>query len=255
MMLLASSLLVASYFANPAGVHSAIPHRTSAVSAQATRGTATSFHTAPARGPHGADADALRQRLAQLTAVMRQKEWAKDAAAVLSEMTIIDLKGYLRATERAKAAESAAAVVASMEVIDLQHERTRLRDEAAGLRAELRESERARSAEAARAVIAEMELIDLRAENDRLVTAVRYSTAEFQRLSFAHSLSLMLAHARTAARAAVADATFELKRMRGRYRDVLKSVSLRMLILKVRLGVAVSNWLSARAAARKQSAA
>ena len=167
------------------------------------------------------------QKLMSLTKAMREREMARDAAPVASEMEVVDLNRIARAAEMAR---DAATVAIEMEMIDLRSQLLKAQMEG---------------------VVAEMKLIDVKLqneklakENDQLTSSVGRSMPGYYGMPFAHSLAHCVAHGRTAAIAARADLAWQVRRVCDRAHKAAADLVFHALVLRLRYAVRASKVLS-----------
>lgn len=161
----------------------------------------------------------MHRKVMTLTSAVREAEKAVGAASVLAEMEVIDMAEVLRETEKAKEAMAA-------DLLEAQLENKRLTED---LHTSKQES------------------IALCRANEELSTVVRLTSSDYQvGMPFTHSLSLCLAHARTALTAARADVAWQFRRVGFRVQDLLGVIVYRSLVYRVRLMLMVrrvlDNW-------------
>jgi len=203
------------------------------------------------------NSEQMHERLMELSAAMRERELAKDAASVVSEMQLIDVT---REVNRAVMAKTAAAVVTEMDLIDAQNElrQAKLAQEAAVISGEM---QAARYAALVR-------------QNHELTTQLRQvapgrsavakeglshvSQHSYYGRPFSHSLKLFVAHGRDVAITARLDLLWQLERVRYRFQVACRHLAFRAMVLKIRYGLRLHRALGdvkARIADATQSAA
>lgn len=132
-----------------------------------------------------------------------------------------------KAVVAAEQRRAAAAVLPAMEMIDLTRENAKLQ-------AQVRKAEMASLEQISR----------LQTENDMLATALRRHTPEHIGFGFGHSMSLSLAHARTALQALASELRFLRIWVLHELQDLRVHLSLVALVWKVRLALRVKKLMA-----------
>ena len=204
------------------------PHTTGASRAMSVR-----MVTGEAHAIASTSTSHIHDRLMELSAAMRERELARDAASVVSEMQVIDV---VHEANRVAMAKAAAAVTNEMELIDAQNglRKATLATEAAVIASEMQGARNA-------VLIRQNEHLQAKL---RVLAPGRITEGSYYGKPCSHSLKLCIAHARDAAIAARLDLLWQVQRVRYRFQLARRAISFRAMVLKVRYGLRAARMLS-----------